>query len=96
MPFEAEQHNFTREPARLFMMRARRGGLPVDVLHVFASGEATMGARALSMFTVAAGGGPNFTRAETVTLLNDFRLLAPGTLADPAFRWGGSTRVQHV
>jgi hypothetical protein len=87
MPFEAEQHNFTREPARLFMMKARRAGLPVDVLHVFARGEATMRARALSVLTVASGGGADFTRAETVTLLNDFCLLAPGALVDAAFRW---------
>jgi hypothetical protein len=99
MPFEAEQHNFTREPARLFMMRARRGGLPVDVLHVFAHGEATMRARALALFPVVSGGGAAFTRAETVTLLNDFCLLAPGALVDTAFRWAAidsrSARVTY-
>jgi hypothetical protein len=87
MPFEAEQHNTMGEPARLFMMSARRAGLPVDVLHVFARGEATMRARLLSVFTVASGGGADFTRAETVTLLNDFCLLAPGALVGSAFRW---------
>jgi hypothetical protein len=100
MPFKAEQHNFTSEPARLFMMNARRAGVPVDVLHVFARGEATMRARALSVFTVAAGGGADFTRAETVTLLNDFCLLAPGALVGMAFRWDAidsrSARVTYT
>ncbi|MGE0160206.1 MAG: DUF6544 family protein [Gemmatimonadales bacterium] len=100
MSFEAEQHNFSAEPARLFMMDARRGGVPVHVLHRFVHGEATMRARALGMVTVAAGGGPEFTRAETVTLLNDFCLLAPGALVGRAFRWDaidrGSARVTYA
>jgi hypothetical protein len=100
MSFDAEQHNFTSEPARLFMMKAKRSGVPVDVLHVFAHGAASMRARALSLFTVASGAGRAFDQAETVTLLNDFCLLAPGALVDSAFRWeaidGRSARVAYT
>jgi len=87
IPFWAEQHNFLDEPARFFWMRAKRGGVPVDVLHAFANGEATMRARVLSTFTVVDASGPEATRAETVTLLNDVCLLAPGALSSPAFRF---------
>ena len=100
MSFEAEQHNFTGEPARLFMMKAKRSGVPVDVLHVFAHGEASMRARALSLVTVVSGAGGPFDQAETVTLLNDFCLLAPGALVDSSFRWeeidGRSARATYT
>jgi hypothetical protein len=49
---------------------------------------------------VASGGGTDFTRAETVTLLNDFCLLAPGTLVAEEFRWeaidASSARVTYT
>ena len=87
MAFTAEQHNFTGEPARLFLMKATRSGLPVDVLHVYRDGAARMRVRLLSMLPIVDASGPDMTRAETVTLLNDIALLAPGALADPAIAW---------
>ncbi len=81
MEFMAEQHNFMDEPARFFLMDARKAGLPVDVYHAFRDGEASMRVRLLSMIPVANAHGPEMTRAETVTLLNDMALLAPAALA---------------
>lgn len=87
MEFTAEQYNFPDEPARFFLMDATRSGLPVDVLHVFEGGSATMRVRLLSLFPMVDAGGPEATRAEVVTLLNDLSLLAPGALIDPSIRW---------
>ncbi len=88
MTFSAEQWNFVSEPARFFLMRARRGGLPVDVYHAFRKGRASMRVRLLSTFPLVTAGGPDFTRAETVTILNELALLSPSALASsPDIRW---------
>lgn len=87
MEFTAEQVNFVDEPARFFLMDATRGGLPVDVLHVFANKEASMRVKLLSLFPMVDQRGPQMTRAETVTLLNDMALMAPAALLDPAVEW---------
>lgn len=87
MTFSAEQHDFVAEPSRFFHMRAKRGGLPVDVLHVYASGEASMRVRLLSLLSLVDERGPELRRTETVTVFNDFCLLAPGALVDPSILW---------
>jgi len=87
MAFTAEQHNFVREPSRFFLMQATRRGLPVDVFHAFQDGAATMRVRLLSLFPMVDQRGPDFDRAETVTLFNDLCILAPGALLDAAIRW---------
>jgi len=87
MEFTAEQYNFIDEPARFFLMQARRGGLPVDVFHAFHGGAATMRVTLLSLFSMVDASGPELTRAETVTLFNDMCLLAPGSLIGAGIRW---------
>jgi len=87
MPFTAEQHNFLTEPARFFLMDARRGGLPVDVLHTFRSGTARMRVRLLSLLPLVNARGPDLDKAETVTVFNDLCIFAPSALIDPAIRW---------
>lgn len=87
MEFTAEQRNFVDEPSRFFLMNARRGGLPLDVLHVYEAGAATMRVRLLSLLPLVNASGPDMTRAETVTLLNDLCILAPAALIDPSVRW---------
>lgn len=83
MPFTAEQFNVPHEPARFFLMDARKAGLPVDVLHAFRDGAASMRVRLLSMIPLVNARGLEMTRAETVTLLNDMVLLYPSALVDP-------------
>ena len=90
MTFTAEQVNFIRDPARFFLMDARRGRLPVDVFHAFANGSASMRVRVLSMFPMVDEQGPELTRSETVTLFNDLTLLAPAALIDPAIEWAAA------
>jgi hypothetical protein len=87
MPFIAEQHNFYDPPRRYFWMEATRGGLPVDGLHAYGEADASMRIRLLSLVPVVDLGGPAMMRTETVTLLNDMSLFAPGRLLDPAIRW---------
>lgn len=100
MEFTAEQHNFVEAPARFFFMRARRSGLPVHVLHVFRDASASMEARLLAAFTMVDVSGPELTTAETVTLLNDLSILAPGALVDPSIGWepmdDRSARVEYT
>ncbi len=89
MPFEAEQQSFTNPPTRLFLMRARMQGLPVEAFHRLANGHATMRVKVLGAFTVTDAAGETMDRSETVTLFNDMCLLAPGTLLDPGIVWEG-------
>lgn len=87
MPLRAEQASFFDPPRRYFFLRARRGGLPLDGLHVYGKDGASMRIRLLSMLPVVTLQGPALTRTETVTLLNDMAIMAPAALLDPAIRW---------
>jgi hypothetical protein len=87
MPFSAEQHSFFDPPRRYFFMQATRSGLPVDGLHAYRADGASMRIRLLSMIPVVDVAGPVLTRTETVTVLNDMAIMAPGSLIDPAIRW---------
>ncbi|MBK6715571.1 MAG: hypothetical protein IPG57_10855 [Burkholderiales bacterium] len=85
-------------PRRLFHMRTRMLGLPVQVLHDWRADqpgqEATMRVRLAGLFNVADFSGPLLSATETVTLLNDLCAYAPSALADPA--WRGALRWQPV
>ncbi|MDP1832846.1 MAG: hypothetical protein Q8K67_12365 [Geothrix sp.] len=87
MDFTAEQLNTVDPPRRFFKMDAVMKGLPVDVLHAFDEGGATMRVRLLSAITMVDLKGPDLTRAETVTLFNDLCVLAPGALVSPLIAW---------
>jgi hypothetical protein len=87
MPFEAEQQSFADQPTRLFHMRARMFGLPVDIYHRLAGGQATMQVRLLGAIPIVDARGDDLDRSEAVTLFNDMCLLAPGTLIDSAITW---------
>jgi hypothetical protein len=87
MPFEAEQVNLYDPPRRFFFMRATRGGVPLDGLHIYDEQGASMRIRLLSSFPMVGLSGPELTRTETVTLLNDMSIFAPARLLDPAISW---------
>lgn len=74
-------------PRRLFLMTTQMKGLPVAVLHDFDSDHATMRVRLAGLVNVVDIGGPELTRAETVTILNDQCLFAPSRLIDPRQTW---------
>jgi hypothetical protein len=87
MPFEADQHSFMDPPARLFLMRARMYGLPVEAFHRFVEGRATMQVKVAGAVTIVDASGPVMDQSETVTFFNDMSLLAPGTLLDRRIIW---------
>jgi hypothetical protein len=74
-------------PRRLFLMTARMKGLPVAVLHDFHSDQASMRVRLAGLVNVVDISGPELTRTETVTILNDLCFFAPSRLADPRLTW---------
>ncbi len=68
-------------------MRASMRGLPVQGLHRYADGAASMRVKAAALVPVVDQSGPELTRAETVTLFNDICIMAPAALVDPAITW---------
>lgn len=74
-------------PRRLFLMTTRMKGLPVAVLHDFNRDRATMQVRLAGLVNVVDVGGPELTRTESVTILNDLCFFAPSRLIDPRLTW---------
>ncbi len=87
MAARSVQYNFFDRPARLFFMTARMFGLPVAALHVYRREEATFQVRVASLVNMVDQHGEEISRAETVTLLNDLCVFAPGALVDPRLAW---------
>ena len=81
------QYSFFGRPARLFLMKARMFGLPVRALHVYRREQATFTVRVASLVNMVDLWGDAITTAETVTVLNDLCLMAPGALVDPRLAW---------
>jgi len=88
MPLSAEQHNFfDGEPQRLFYMNASMFGIPLQGLHRYVGPSASMLVKVAGVIPVVNASGPDMTKAETVTLLNDMSIMAPSTLIDPRIEW---------
>jgi hypothetical protein len=81
------QYNFFGRPARLFLMRARMFGLPVRALHRYREEHATFQVRIARLVNIVDLEGDAISRAETVTVLNDMAVLAPGSLVDQRLAW---------
>jgi len=87
MTFTSEQLNSYDEPSRLFFMEASMFGIPIQALHMYQGPSATMRVKVASLVQVADAKGPEMDVAETVTLLNDMCVLAPGALITRSIRW---------
>lgn len=81
------QHNFTGSPTRIFFMKSRMFGLPVQVLHVHAGLAASFQVRVASLVDMVDEKGDALARTESVTLLNDMCFFAPGSLVDARLAW---------
>ena len=91
MPYTVRQLNtYGPHPQRFFLMNATRSGLPVRVFHAYDE-HATMRGRLLDVVPVVQAAGDQMDRSETVTLLNDLVLFAPGALVDAPIRWTNVT-----
>ncbi len=95
IPIDVEQVSALHPPARLFWLHGTMRGLPVSGLHRYVGREAGMRIQVLGAFPVLQASGPEMTRAETVTLLNDLCVLAPAGLLDTSLVWG-ATRGDSV
>ncbi len=62
-------------------------GLPVRALHVYRQEQATFTVRVASTVNMVDLSGEPISAAETVTVLNDMCLMAPGALVDPRLAW---------
>jgi hypothetical protein len=83
----SRQVNVIGRPARLFLMRSRMFGFPVQALHLYRGTAATFQVRVAGAVTMVDQAGEGISRGETVTILNDMVLYAPGALADPRLAW---------
>ena len=68
-------------------MGVKRAGVPVQVLHRYDGGRASMEGRLLGVVPLFRHSGPELTRSETVTLLNDVFFLAPAALVELGVEW---------
>jgi hypothetical protein len=87
LSFRTRQLNRFAVPARYFFLEGSMFGIPLNGLHVYENARASMLVRLAGLFTVAKADGPSMDQGETVTLLNDMCLMAPGTLVDPRLSW---------
>src|SRR5690606_33054547 len=87
IPLDAEQYNFTDEPARLFYLTGSMFGVPVQGYHRYVGPSATMHIKAAALVPVVKAEGPEMDQGETVTMFNDMCFLAPATLIIPAIAW---------
>ncbi len=83
----SRQVNVVGRPARLFLMRSRMFGLPVQALHLYRGDSATFQVRVAGAVTMVDHAGDGISRCETVTILNDLVAFAPGALVDPRLAW---------
>jgi lysylphosphatidylglycerol synthetase-like protein (DUF2156 family) len=83
----SRQYNFFDGPARVFYIESALFGIPLEGLHLYIGGKATMQISLAALFPVADARGDTMTKGETVTLFNDMCLLAPSTLIDTAIVW---------
>jgi len=87
LALHTRQVNRFADPTRYFFLEGSMFGIPLRGLHTYESVQASMLVRMAGLFTVAKADGPIMDQGETVTLLNDMCLMAPGTLVDPRLSW---------
>ena len=87
MSAKSVQYNFFGSFSRLFLMKASVMFIPFHALHIYSEQRATFLVRVANLFNVVDIKGEELTTAETVTLLNDMCLMAPGNLQDKRLSW---------
>ena len=81
------QYNFYGDYSRLFLMKANKMGIPFRALHIYKNEQASFRVKVAELFKVVDVTGEELTKAETVTLLNDMCIFAPGGLFDKRLTW---------
>lgn len=81
------QYNFFEKYTRIFYMKASKMLIPFYALHIYKNEEATFQVKVADLIKVVDEYGDGLTKAETVTLLNDICVFAPGALIDSRITW---------
>jgi hypothetical protein len=76
------QYNFFSNYSRIFLMKASKLGISFRAQHIYSNRQATFIVRVAGLFKVVDLKGEELTKAETVTILNDMCVFAPGSLTD--------------
>ena len=87
MKSHSVQYNFYGNYSRLFLMKACQMGIPFRALHIYTNEQATFQVKVAELFKVVDIKSEELTKAETVTLLNDMCIFAPGSLTDNRLTW---------
>jgi len=87
MKSNSVQSNFYGEYSRFFLMKASKMGIPFRALHIYKNEQASFQVKVAELFKVVDIKGEELTKAETVTLLNDMCIFAPGCLTDSRLTW---------
>ena len=88
LPCRTWQYNTRLELARIFHIKMRFGHvLPVLARDTYVRGRGRMLGKALDLFTVVDGSGPEFDMGELVTYLDDAIFLAPSMMLGPEAVW---------
>ena len=87
MKSQSVQYNFYGDYSRLFLMKASKMGIPFRALHIYKNYQAIFQVKVAELFKVVNLSGEELTKAETVTLLNDMCIFAPGNLIDTRLTW---------
>jgi hypothetical protein len=87
MKSHSVQYNFYGQFSRLFLMDASKMGIPFRAMHIYKNNEAIFQVKVAELFNVVNISGDELTRAETVTVLNDMCIFAPGSLIDNRLTW---------
>ncbi len=87
MKSHSVQYNFFGNYSRLFLMKASKMSIPFRALHLYINGQAIFQVKVAELFKVVDIKGEELTKAETVTLLNDMCIFAPGSLIDKRLTW---------
>jgi hypothetical protein len=87
MKSHSVQYNFYGNYSRLFLMKASKMGIPFRALHVYKNEQAIFQVKVAELIKVVDIKGEELTKAETVTLMNDMCIFAPGSLIDSRLAW---------
>ena len=68
-------------------MKASQAGIPFTALHVYKHEQASFQVKVAELFSVVDITGEALTKAETVTVLNDLCIFAPGSMGDKRLTW---------
>lgn len=87
MSFSGEQVNGFQPASRLFLMDGALMGAPFQAFHRYVGSEASMHVKVASLKSMVDAHGALMNEGETVTLLNDLCLFAPGAIPDAQITW---------